>query len=222
MLHRRDAPAERTVVCLGTLLIVALLLGLSPATAVPLGTDAGSGTPELATVVYATTDTGNASATRELTILRTFRDTVLLTNPVGAFLMRTYEDTPPPLAARIAANERLARLTRVLLFTPLVYLAAITLNTIALAASLLLLMLLLLVLHRHLAVILLGILYGLLVILGGAVLIITLGALGSELPLCALVGALLLPLMLPVGLVVCVLTWVRKRHAGRRTLPYAF
>jgi len=198
------------------LLAAVVLVGASTATAVPLSPDAGYGAPELATVVY------NDTAAPELAILRTFRDTVLLTNPVGAFLMRTYEDTTPPLAKRIAANERLARLTRFLLFTPLVYLAAITLNTIALAASLLLLMLLLLVLHRHLAVILLGILYGLLVILGGAVLIITLGALGSELPLCALVGALLLPLMLPVGVVVCVLTWVRKRHAGRRTLPYAF
>ena len=193
-----------------------VLVGASTATAVPLSPDAGSGTPELATVVY------NDAAAPELTILRTFRDTVLLTNPVGAFLVRTYEDTTPPLAKRIAANERLARLTRFLLFTPLVYLAAITLNTIALAASLLLLMLLLLVLHRYLAVILLGILYGLLVMLGGAVLVITLGALGSELPLCATIGAHLLPLMLPVGVVVCVLTWVRKRNAGRRTLPYAF
>jgi hypothetical protein len=170
--------------------------------------------------VYYTTD--NVSATRELTILRSFRDTVLLTNPVGAFLMRTYEDTTPPLARVVAVNVRLAVAVRALLFTPFVYLAKIALNTTALALSLLLLMLLLLVLHRHLAVILLGILYGLLVILGGAVLIITLGALGSELPLCATIGAHLLPLILPVSLVICVLTWVRKRHAGRRTLPYAF
>jgi hypothetical protein len=164
----------------------------------------------------------NASTTGELTILRAFRDTVLLTNPVGEFLVRTYEDTMPPLAAILAANERLAIAVRTLLFTPLVYLAAIALNTIALAASLLLVMLLLLLLHRHLAVLLLGVLYGLMVILGGVVLVITLGALGYALPLCAAAGAYILPFILPLGIVVCVLTWVRKRHAGHRTLPYAF
>jgi hypothetical protein len=210
-----SATAEVTAVwCIGLLMAV-LLFGVSTAAAVPTIPDAGSGTGDLATVVY------NASATRELTILRGFRDTVLLTNPVGAFLVRTYEDTTPPLAAILAANERLALAVRALLFTPLVYLAAIALNTIALAASLLLVMLLLLLLHRHLHVLLTGVGYGLLVILGGVVLVITLGALGYELPLCAAAGAYLLPFIIPVGVVVCVLTWVRKRDR-RGPLPYAF
>jgi hypothetical protein len=208
--------ALRTVVCLSSLLMAVLLLGVSTAAAVPTIPDAGSATGDLATIVY------NASATRELTILRSFRDTVLLTNPVGEFLVTTYEDTMPPLAAILAGNERLAIAVRVMLFTPLVYLAAIALNNIALAASLLLVMAVLIVLHRHLRVLLIGVLYGLLVILGGVVLVITLGALGYELPLCATIGAHLLPLILPLGGVVCVLTWLRKRHARPPALPYAF
>lgn len=216
MLHMRGSTPWRTVLRVGMLLAAVVLVGASTATAAPTMPDAGSSTPELATAVY------NDSAAPELTILRTFRDTVLLTNPVGAFLMRTYADTTPPLAAIIAANERLALAVRTLFFTPLAYLAAIALNTIALAASLLLIMLLLLLLHRHLRVILLGVLYGLLVILGGVVLVITLGALGSELPLCAVVGAHLLPFIIPVGVAVCVLTWIETRRARHHPLPYAF
>lgn len=221
MLQMRDSTAHGCVLCFRMLLAaVLLMLGANTVTAVQMGHDAGPSAPELATVVY--TAAGTDSAPRELAILRSFRDTVLLSNPVGAFLVRTYEDTTPPLAARVAANPRLAVAVRALLFTPLVYLAAITLDTIALAASLLLLMLLLLMLHRHLYVLLLGLLYGLLIVLGGVVLVITLGALGSELPLCAAIGAHLLPLLLPVGVIVCLLTWVRKRHTGRKPLSYAF
>jgi hypothetical protein len=211
-----SATAEVTAVwCIGLLMAV-LLLSVSTAAAVPTIPDAGSGAPDLATIVY------NSSATSELTILRGFRDTVLLTNPVGEFLVTTYEDTMPPIAAILAANERLAVAVRTLLFTPLVYLAAIALNTIALAASLLLVMTVLLLLHRHLPVLLTGVGFGLLVILGGVVLVITLGALGYELPLCAAAGAYLLPFILPLGLVVCVLTWVRKREVRHGPLPYAF
>jgi hypothetical protein len=211
-----SATAEVTAVwCIGLLMAV-LLLSVSTAAAVPTIPDAGSGAPDLATIVY------NSSATSELTILRGFRDTVLLTNPVGEFLVTTYEDTMPPIAAILAANERLAVAVRTLLFTPLVYLAAIALNTIALAASLLLVMAVLLLLHRHLPVLLTGVGYGLLVILGGVVLVITLGALGYEFPLCAAAGAYLLPFILPLGLVVCVLTWVRKRKVRHGPLPYAF
>jgi hypothetical protein len=210
-----SATAEVTAVwCIGLLMAV-LLLGVSTAAAVPNLPDAGSGAPDLVTIVY------NSSTTSELAILRAFRDTVLLTNPVGEFLVTTYEDTMPPIAAILAANERLAVAVRTLFFTPLVYLAAIALNTIALAALLLLVMAVLLVLHRHLGVLLTGVGYGLLVILGGVVLVITLGALGYELPLCATAGAYLLPFILPLGLVVCVLTWVRKRDR-RGPLPYAF
>jgi hypothetical protein len=216
MLRMLDSTAGRDVLRFGIFLTAAVILSVNAAAAVPTIPDAGSGTGDLATVVY------NATASSELTILRAFRDTVLLTNPVGEFLVRTYGDTTPPLAAILAANERLALAVRALLFTPLVYLAAIVLNTIALAASLLLVMAVLLVLHRHLRVLLTGVVYGLLVILGGVVLVITLGALGYELPLCAAAGAYLLPFIIPLGLVVCLLTWVRKRHLRHHALPYAF
>jgi len=216
MFQMRGPTAGRYVLWFGILLMAVLLLGVSTAAAVPNLPDAGSGAPDLATVVY------NASTTSELAILRTFRDTVLLTNPVGAFLVTTYEDTTPPLAAILAANEHLAIAVRALLFTPLVYLAAIALNTIALAASLLLVMLLLLMLHRHLRVLLTGVGYGLLASLGGVVLVITLGALGSEVPVCAIAGAHFLPFIIPLGVVVCVLTWIETRRARHHALPYAF
>jgi hypothetical protein len=216
MLPMRDSTAWRDVLRFGMLLAAVVMVGASTTTAVSTIRDAGTGTGDLATIVY------NASTSSELTILRSFRDTVLLTNPVGEFLVTTYEDTTPPLTRIVAANARLALAVRTLLFTPLVYLAAVALNTTALAASLLLVMLLLIVLHRHLGLLLLGLLYGLMVVLGALVLVITLGALGYELPVCAVIGAHLLPFILPVGVVVCVLTWVRKRHAGRKPLSYAF
>lgn len=219
MPHMLDSPKIYGL-SFGMLLAAVLLLCATTVTAVPMSHDADASAPELATVVY--TAAGNDSAPRELAILRSFRDTVLLTHPVGAFLVRTYEDTTPPLAAVLAANARLALAVRVLLVTPLVYLAAIMLNTTALAAALLLILLLLVVLRRHLRVLLLGLLYGLLVVLGGLVLVITLGALGYELPLCAILGAHLLPLLLPAASAVCLLTWVRKRHTRHHTLPYAF
>jgi hypothetical protein len=217
MLRMLDSTAGRDVLRFGIFLTAAVIMvSVSTAAAVPTIPDAGSGAPDLATVVY------NATATRELTVLRAFRDTKLLTNPVGEFLVRTYGDTTPPLAAILEVNERLALAVRALLFTPLVYLAAIVLNTIALAASLLLVMAVLLLLHRHLRVLLTGVVYGLLVILGGVVLVITLGALGYELPLCAAAGAYLLPFIIPLGVAVCVLTWIETRRARHHALPYAF
>ncbi|MGC9444924.1 MAG: CFI-box-CTERM domain-containing protein [Candidatus Methanospirareceae archaeon] len=146
----------------------------------------------------------------QLAILRQFRDAVLLTNPVGTFLWTTYATVSPPIADALLAREHLRVATRLLLLTPVVYLAALCLNTIALLAFIVLILLVLVILRRHLKTVFKGVLYGLLASAAFVVASITLGALGYELPVCAVVAAYLLPVITPVGLAVCVITWIES------------
>jgi hypothetical protein len=192
------------------------LVGLgSGMPATDYGAEIGPG-DDIATAVY------HSSSNGDLAILRAFRDAVLLTNPVGEFLVNAYYTMGTPIAAVLQEHERLSTAVRLLLFTPLVYLAAIALNAIALGAFVLLVLLVLVVLHRHQRTILKGIAYGLLILAGGTVLVVTLGALGYELPTCAVLAAYVLPFLSPAAVAVCVLTWIETRRARCRTLHSAF
>ena len=151
----------------------------------------------------------------QLAILRDFRDTVLRNNPVGAFLWTTYTAVSPPIAAVLLEREHLRTATRVLLLTPVVYLAALCLNTIALLALLMLLLLVLVILRRQRKPILKGVLYGVLAGAAFAVAAVTLGALGHELPYCAVIAAYLLPVIVPVGVAVCLITWIESQAHPR-------
>lgn len=154
----------------------------------------------------------------QLEILRHFRDDVLLTNPVGAFLWTTYATVSPPIAEVLIEREHLRTATRILLLTPVVYLAALCVNTIALLAFLVLILLVLAILRRHLRVFSKGVLYGFLASAAFAIAAVTLGAIGYELPVCAVIAAYLLPVIIPVGLAVCVFTWIESR-AYPRAVP---
>jgi hypothetical protein len=160
---------------------------------------------DIATVVSGSQDDPH------LEILRHFRDSVLLTNPAGAFFWTTYATISPPIAEVLLEHEHLRTATRILLLMSVVYLAALCLNTIALLAFFVLILLVLAILRRHLKTVLKGVLYGLLASAAFAVAAVTLGGIGYELPLCAMIAAYLLPVIIPVGLAVCVTVWVESR-----------
>ncbi|MBN1762634.1 MAG: hypothetical protein JW878_06130 [Methanomicrobia archaeon] len=146
-----------------------------------------------------------------LEVLRAFRDTVLLTNPVGRFIVGTYYTTSPPIADAVAESDNLRAATRLFLLTPLIYLSAICLNTMAFAAFVVLMLILLFVLKRHVKVLLKGIGYGALTVAAFTVTVFTLGALGYELPVCAAIAAFLLPLIIPAAVAVCIIVWIESR-----------
>ena len=204
--------------CLSIMLIAVVLIALmTPAAAVtgelPIADEPGE---DIATVVFLSPDDP------QLEILRDFRDTVLLTNPVGTFFWITYAAISPPIAAVLVEREHLRTATQVLLLTPLVYLAALCLNTIALLAFIVLVLLVLASLRRQLKTVLKGVLYGFLAGAIFAVTAVTLGALGHELPYCAVIAAYLLPVIVPVGLAVCIIIWseARARPRSRPRLYY--
>lgn len=192
------------------------IIGVSTATATTLSVPA-LGDADLATAVY------GSPVNENLDILRALRDTVLLTNPAGEFIVNTYYITTPPIATALAQNEHLCTATRLLLFTPLVFLSALCLNMTAFAAFSVLILIVLFVLRRHITLILKGIGYGALTIAAFTVTIITLGALGYELPLCAAIAAYLLPVIIPAAVAVCILTWIESRSPPQpKTRPYPF
>lgn len=195
------------LLCIVVLPVVVCISGVSTATATTLSVPAlGLGdAADLATAVYGTPVNEN------LDILRAFRDTVLLTNPAGDFLVNTYYITSPPIATALAQNERLCTATRLLLFTPLVFLSALCLNMTAFAAFNILILIVLFVLRRYVTLILKGIGYGALTIAAFTVTVITLGAIGYELPLCAAIAANILPLIIPAAVAVCILTYIVSR-----------
>jgi MFS superfamily sulfate permease-like transporter len=168
---------------------------------------------DIATVVSVSPDDPH------LEILRHFRDDVLLTNPVGAFFWTTYATVSPPIAEVLIEREYLSTAIRILLLTPVVYLAALCLSTIALLAFLVFILLMLAILRRYLRIFSKGVLYGLLVSAAFAVATVTLGAIGYELPLCAGIAAYLLPVIFPVGLAVCVITWIESRTRSHPKSP---
>jgi len=211
----RSVNARMLLIVLMLTVVVLVVLLAADVTAAAL-------TAELATVLGQEDDIATVVSVSpdepQLEILRLFRDSVLLTNPVGAFLWTTYTAVSPPIAEVLVEHEHLCTATRILLLTPVVYLAALCVNTIALLALLVLVLLVLVILRRHLKTVLQGVLYGLLASAAFAVAAVTLGALGYELPVCAVIAAYLLPVIVPVGLGVCVITWIESRARPRAHL----
>ncbi|HDS44739.1 MAG TPA: hypothetical protein ENN68_01340 [Methanomicrobia archaeon] len=208
------ARAGLLIFTLTAVVLVLILAAGASAAAVTTGESPLADEPgeDIATVVAVSPDDP------QLAILRDFRESVLLTNPVGAFVWTTYTAVSPPIADALREREHLRIATRVLLLTPVVYLAALCVNTIALLAFIVLVLLVLVILRRQLRVFFKGVLYGLLAGAAFAVAAVTLGALGHELPYCAIAAAYLLPVITPVGLTVCVITWIES-PARPRTVP---
>lgn len=200
------------IVCKIIIVVTAVgIIGICICTAATLGVPASApgDNVDIATAVY------GSSMNENLNILREFRDTIMLTNPPGTFIVEAYRITSPPIAAALAQSDGLRAATMVLLITPMVYLSAICLNTPAFITLIILIALILFILRRSAKVILTGIGCAAITIAAFTVTVSTLGALGYELPLCAAIGAYLLPAIIPVAVGVCVLDWIvatKKNH----------
>ena len=200
------------ILIVGKIIIVVTAVGIiGISTAATLGVPAPGDNVDIATAVY------GSSMNENLNILREFRDTIMLTNPPGTFIVEAYRITSPPIAAALAQSDGLRAATLVLLITPMVYLSAICLNTLAFITLIILIALTLFILRRSAKVIyiLKGIGCGALTIAAFTVAVFTLGAIGYELPICAAITAYLLPVIIPASLCVCALEWIvaaKKNH----------
>ena len=173
------------------------------------------------TPCFIATATYGTPLDENINVLRDFRDAVLMTNPIGEAFVFTYYRTSPPIAGVLRENEGLRTVTRLTLITPLVYLAKFALNGIwlvfipGLAAVLL---------YRrgNRKKILKSLLVGTGVIPVSIATIFALGFVGYTIPFCAVVGAYMLPFVIPLSAVFTLGTLLRtdinvsdniKRHA---------
>ena len=153
----------------------------------------------IATATYGTPENKN------LNTLRAFRDELLIPNPVGKTLVKTYYLTSPPIAYALSQSDGLRAATRVSLITPSVYFAKILLNPVALIGIVIGLALSLIMLKNQRKSILKGIGHGTLTIFAFMCAVFTFGYLGYTTPIYAVIGAYLLPIMIPAALCVAVL-----------------
>ena len=158
----------------------------------------------------------------DINVLRKFRNEVLSTNTPGKALVETYYLTSPPIANALAANNELRASVRVLLLTPLVYFAGITLNggLFALIIALLAGAIAISILRKY------GVLAGILKAAGfGALsiavltsLVFTLGWLGYTYAVCATIAAYILPLIIPLSIAVMLVAVTRQKYKNNKAL----
>lgn len=140
-----------------------------------------------------------------------------MTNPLGEAFVSTYYTTSPPIADALRENDGLRAATRVTLITPLVYFSWFMLNgfwfvllmLLGLAAAVLLL-------REDKKKFLKSLLVGAGTVLVFIAAIFSLGFVGYAIPLCAVVGAYLLPFVIPLSVVFTLCThyknsWVHKQ-----------
>ena len=156
-------------------------------------------TVEAPSPCYIATATYGTPLDENIDVLRDFRDAVLITNPVGETFVSTYYATSPPIADALRENDGLRTVTRLTLITPLTYLSKSMLNGIWLVFILGLTAIFLL--RKDRKKILKSLLVGMGSILVFIAAIFSLGFVGYALPFCAVVGAYLLPFVIPLSVV---------------------
>lgn len=168
---------------------------------------------------YIATATYGTPLDSNIDVLRDFRDTVLMTNPIGKAFVSGYYATSPPIADALRENEGLRTVTRLTLITPLTYLSKSFLNGILVVVILGLTAVLLLRKDR------MKILKSLLVGIGSIIVFIaaifSLGFVGYEIPFCAVIGAYLLPFVIPLS-VVFTLGALLKLHINVRKVTNVY
>jgi hypothetical protein len=167
-------------------------------------------TVEASSPCYIATATYGTPLDENIDVLRDFRDEVLMTNPVGEAFVSTYYATSPPIADALRENEGLRTITRLTLITPLVYLSKFALNGI-LVVFIVGLTVVPLYLRRDRKKILKSLLVGMGSILVLIAAIFSLGFAGYAIPFCAVVGAYMLPFVIPLSVVFTLCT-VLKLH----------
>ena len=163
---------------------------------------------------YIATATYGTPLDENINVLRDFRDEVLMTNPVGEAFVSTYYGTSPPIADALRENDGLRTITGLTLITPLVYLSKIALNGI-LFVFIIGLAVVPLYLRKDRKRILKPLLVGTGAILVFTAAIFSLGFVGYTIPICAVVGAYMLPFVIPLSVVFTLCT-VLKLHMNVR------
>ena len=163
----------------------------------------------IATAAYGT------SLHENIDILRSFRDKVLMQTSPGGALVTTYYSTSPPIADALAKNEGLRSAVRLLLLTPLVYFAERILSGIGLIAVVFLGLGAFFGRRRYIKIVLKAIGLGLSTAVALTGIVFALGWLAYTYPVCAVISAHILPLIIPAaigaGAMVLVL-WKPKNH----------
>ena len=146
----------------------------------------------------------------DIEVLRDFRDKVLMQTLPGRTLVTAYYSTSPPIANALRKNDGLRSAVRLLLITPLVYLTKMILNGIGLFALVLLGLGAFFGAMRGLKVVLNAIGLGIstIVVLIGAV--FTLGWLAYAYPVCAVIAACILPIIISVAVSVMIFVLIKK------------
>lgn len=161
---------------------------------------------------YIATATYETPLDRRIDVLRDFRNDALMTNPVGEAFVAAYYRTSPPIADALRGNDGLRTVTRLTLITPLVYLSKFALNGILLVFILGLTVGILFIREGDRNRIMGSLLVGMGSILVFVAAIFSLGSIGYTIPFCAVVGAYLLPFVIPVSLGLAVgAVWKGKR-----------
>ena len=154
---------------------------------------------------YIATATYGAPLNENIDVLRDFRDKVLMTNPVGETFVSAYYTTSPPIADALRENDGLRTVTRLTLITPLVSLSQFALNGILVVVIFILGLTVTAVLSlrkgRDRKKILKPLLAGVGSILVFIAAIFSLGFVGYTIPFCAVVGAYMLPFVIPLSVV---------------------
>ena len=147
---------------------------------------------------------------------------MLSTNMPGKALVETYYLTSPPIANALAANNELRASVRVLLLTPLVHFAGITLNgglfalIIAFLAGAIAISIYPSRKYGVLAGILKAVGLGILSIAVLTSLVFTLGWLGYTCAVCATIAAYILPLIIPLSIAVVVIAVIMPKYKEKR------
>jgi methionine-rich copper-binding protein CopC len=144
----------------------------------------------------------------DINILRSFRDKMLMPNPIGEAFVSTYYRTSPPIADALRGNDGLRTVTRSTLITPLVSLSKFALNGILLVFIIIGLTAVL-SFRKDRTKILKSLLVGTGSILVFIAAIFSLGFVGYAIPFCAVVGAHLLPLVIPLSVVFTLCTLLK-------------
>ena len=163
---------------------------------------------------FIATATYGSPLNKNLVILRAFRDNILLTNPVGKTLVKTYYATSPPIAYVLSQSDVLRAATRSLLITPSVYFARICLNPVALMGITIGLVLTLFTLEKQRKSILKGIGFGALTVFAFIGAVLTFGYISYTIPIFAIIGAYLLPIMVPSAMFMAVIGGLGLKRIG--------
>ncbi|NAS89549.1 hypothetical protein C4E24_07445, partial [ANME-1 cluster archaeon AG-394-G21] len=171
---------------------------------------------------YIATATYGTPLDSNINVLRDFRDDVLMTNPLGEAFVSTYYATSPPIADALRENDGLRAATRLSLITPLVYFSGIMLNGFWFVLLMLLLGLAaaVLLLREDKKKLLKSLLVGAGTVLVFITAIFSLGFVGYRIPFCAVIGAYLLPFVIPLSVVFTLCTHYKSSWFHKQTTRF--